>query len=303
MLLKALAALRQSCDPARDEVFVVDNGSDDGSPETVARAWPDVQLIRNPCNNGFARANNQAIARASGEFIVLLNNDAFLAADTLDRLEAAFRARPRAAVVAGQLLDAEGRMQRSAGRVPTVLDELGLGFLHRRSSDPRPDALAEVEAVVGACMAVRTSAIREAGSLDNDFFFYFEETEWCHRFRRHGWQVLLEPAARVIHLKGAGTRGKRRGAQIEMLRSRLTFYRKTMPAPVALALSAYRVLRLLLNTVVHVATVALTLGLHAGQREKLAVYGTQLLWLLRGCPWQAGLPGKCPQAYAGTAAT
>jgi len=302
MLLKALAALRQSCDPARDEVFVVDNGSDDGSAEAVMRAWPEVQLIRNPCNNGFARACNQAIARARGEFIVLLNNDAFPATDALDRFEAAFRARPRAAVVAGQLFDAEGRAQRSAGRIPTALDELGLGFLRRRPRDPRPDTLAEVEAVVGACMAVRAQAIREAGSLDNDFFFYFEETEWCHRFRRRGWQVLLEPAARVTHLKGAGTRGSRRGAQIEMLRSRLTFYRKTLPAPAALALSIYRIVRLALNTVVHVVTVALTLGMHAGQREKLAVYGAQLLWLLRGCPWQAGLPGKCPRDYVGSTA-
>lgn len=299
MLLKALAALHQSCDPARDEVFVVDNGSEDDSAETVARAWPDVQLIRNPCNNGFARANNQAIARARGEFIVLLNNDAFLAADTLDRFATVFRDRPRCAVVAAQLLDAEGRAQRSAGTIPTVLDELGLRALRRRPRVPAVNGLTEVESVVGACMAVRTAAIREAGSLDNDFFFYFEETEWCHRFRRRGWQVLLEPAARVTHLKGAGTRGLRHGAQIEMLRSRLTFYRKTMTPATALALSAYRILRLALNTVVHVATVTLTLGLHAGQRGKLAVYAAQLAWLLGGCRWQAGLPGKCPRDYSG----
>jgi hypothetical protein len=87
-----------------------------------------------------------------------------------------------------------------------------------------------------------------------------------------------------------------------MLRSRLTFYRKTMPAPVALALSAYRVLRLMVNTVVHVVTVVLTLGRHAGQREKLAIYWAQLAWLLRGCPWQAGLPGKCPRDFSGVAA-
>jgi len=299
MLLKALAALHQSCDPAQDEVWVVDNGSEDQSAETVARDWPDVRLIRNPCNNGFARANNQAIARAQGEFVVLLNNDAFLAPDALERMAAVFEKHPKAAVVAGQLLDAEGRPQRSAGRIPTALDELGLGFLRRRPRDPRPESLAEVETVVGACMAVRRTAIQDAGSLDNDFFFYFEETEWCHRFRRHGWQVLLEPAARVTHLKGASTRGRRSGAQIEMLRSRLTFYRKTLPLPVAQVLSVYRVLRLTLNTVVHLATVGLSLGLHAGQRDKLAVYWAQLAWLARGCPWSAGLPGKCPRDYEG----
>jgi len=295
MLLKALAALHQACDPARDEVFVVDNGSDDDSPARVAAAFPQVQLIRNPCNNGFARANNQAIGRARGEFVVLLNNDAFLAPDALARFEEVFRARPRCAVVAGQLLDAESRPQRSAGRIPTALDELGLGFLRRPPRAPQPQQLAEVESVVGACMAVRAAAIREAGSLDNDFFFYYEETEWCHRLRAHGWQVLLEPAARVTHLKGASTRGQRRGAQIEMLRSRLLFYRKTMPAPLALLVSASRVLRLLLNTATNLLATMLTLGLVARLRAKLGVYLSQLAWLALGCPEHWGLSGKCPR--------
>jgi N-acetylglucosaminyl-diphospho-decaprenol L-rhamnosyltransferase len=302
MLLRALTALHQACDPARDEIFVVDNGSDDGSPEQVAAAFPHVSLIRNSCNNGFARANNQAIGRAQGEFVVLLNNDAFLAADTLDRFETVFRAQPRCAVVAGQLLDAEGRPQRSAGRVPSALDELGLGFLRRTPRAPQPQQLADVESVVGACMAVRAEAIREAGSLDNDFFFYYEETEWCHRLRAHGWRVLLEPAARVTHLKGVSTRGKRRGAQIEMLRSRLTFYRKTMSAPLALLVTITRVLRLFVNTLVNLAATLLTLGLHARLREKTIIYLLQLAWLVLGCPERWGLQGKCPRGYTETAA-
>jgi len=140
---------------------------------------------------------------------------------------------------------------------------------------------------------IRSAAIREAGSLDNDFFVYYEETEWCHRLRAHGWQVMLEPAARVTHLKGVSTRGKRRGAQIEMLRSRLLFYRKTMSTPLALLLSANRVLRLLLNAATNLLAAVLTLGLHARLREKLGVYFTQLAWLSLGCPEHWGLPGKC----------
>jgi N-acetylglucosaminyl-diphospho-decaprenol L-rhamnosyltransferase len=302
MLLKALTALYAACDAARDEVFVVDNGSSDDSPAQAAAAFPDVQLIRNPCNAGFARANNQAIERARGEFVVLLNNDAFLAPDALDRFEAVFRSDARCAVVAGQLLDADGRPQRSAKRIPTALDELGLGFLRRAPRAPSPQALAEVEGVVGACMAVRSTAIREAGSLDDDFFFYYEETEWCHRLRAHGWRVLLEPAARITHLKGASTRGKRRGAQIEMLRSRLIFYRKTMPAPLALLLTANRVLRVLLNAATNLAAATLTLGLHRGLRDQCAVRLAQLGWLMLGCPWNWGLPEKCPRDRTGNAA-
>ena len=300
MLLKALAALHLACDPRRDEIFVVDNGSSDGSPEQVAAAYPHVQFIRNRCNNGFARANNQAIALATGEFFVLLNNDAFLDSNTLIRFEHVFQTNLRCAVVAGQLVDAKGLRQRSAGRVPTAFDELGLGFFQRTPRRHQPEILTEVESVVGACMAVRAAAIREAGSLDNDFFFYFEETEWCHRLRAHGWQVLLEPAARVTHLKGANTRGKRRGAQIEMLRSRLMFYRKTMNVPLAFFVTLTRVLRLLINTLVNLTVTVVTLGLLPRQREKTIVYCLQLAWLALGCPEHWGLEDKCPRDYTGT---
>jgi N-acetylglucosaminyl-diphospho-decaprenol L-rhamnosyltransferase len=280
----------------------VDNGSSDGSPEQVAAAYPQVQIIRNHCNNGFARANNQAIARAEGEFVVLLNNDAFLEAHTLTRFEYVFQTNLRCAVVAGQLVDAEGRRQRSSGRVPTALGELGLGFLQSAPRLPPPETLTEVESVVGACMAVRAAAIREAGSLDNDFFFYFEETEWCHRLRAHGWQVLLEPTARITHLKGANTRGKRRGAQIEMLRSRLAFYRKTMKAPLAFLVTLVRILRLFINTLVNLAVTVVTLGLLPRQREKTIVYCLQLAWIVLGCPEHWGLEDKCPRGYTGTTA-
>jgi GT2 family glycosyltransferase len=294
MLLKALAALHAVSDIERDEIFVVDNASTDGSPEQVTAAFPHVHLIRNPCNNGFARANNQAIAAATGEFMLLVNNDAFLESDALERFEKVFRTHARAAVVAGQLLDSEGRLQRSAGYIPTAIDELGLRFLRRRPRAPKIDGLTEVESVVGACMAIRASAIRDAGSLDGDFFFYYEETEWCHRLRARGWRVYVEPAVRVTHLKGASTRGlKRRGAQIEMLRSRLLFYRKTMSGPVAALLVLNRLARLLLNTVTNLLATMLTLGLYPRLREKLFIYLLQLAWLLRGCPEHWGLPDKC----------
>lgn len=300
MLLKALAALHAACDNARDEIFVVDNGSADGSPEKVAAAWPDVQLICNTCNNGFARACNQAIAVASGEFILLLNNDAFLAPDAIDHFEAVFRAQPRAAVVAGQLLDSDGRPQHTAVHITAVPDRAGFRLHRHTPRAPQLEGLTEVESVIGACMAVRAEAIRDAGSLDNDFFFYFEEIEWCHRMRAHGWKVLVEPAAHITHLKGASTRTLRVGAQIEALRSRLIYYRKTMSPARAFGLSAYRVLRLLLISLpAQLCLVILTLGLSRRIRERFIVYAARLAWLLCGLPESWGLPDKCPRNYTG----
>jgi N-acetylglucosaminyl-diphospho-decaprenol L-rhamnosyltransferase len=297
MLVNTLSALTRAWDETRDEVFLVDNGSSDDSLERVSATFPQTIIIRNRCNNGFARANNQAIARAAGEFILLLNSDAVLATDVLERFETDFRREPRVGAITGQLQDAAGNLQRSGGGLPTALNELGLGFLKRKSVPVEHNGLIEMETVVGACMAVRAAAIQEAGSLDNDFFFYGEDIEWCHRLRRHGWKVVVDPAARVTHIKGGATRGKRRGAQIEMLRARFQFCRKTMSPPVALFVSVVRVLRVFTNTLVNLAATVLTLGLHARIREKAIIYLMQLAWLALGGPESWGLPDKCPRGY------
>lgn len=294
MLLATLAALHLACDLQRDEILLIDNHSSDDSVNQALSQHPHLSIIRNTCNNGFARACNQGISQAHGEFVLLLNNDAQPAPDVLARIEQVFREHPTAAVVAAQLLDEQGQPQRSFGRIPTMRDEIGLF----RAREPycreiAPDVL-ETESVIGACMAVRMAAIRQAGALDDDFFFYFEETEWCYRLRQHGWLVMLARHAKVLHLKGASTRGLRVGAQIEMLRSRLTFYRKTLPPIQARLLTILRVLRLLLNTLSHLLAVVLTLGLVTKLRQKLKVYATLIIWLALGKPESWGLPDKCP---------
>lgn len=295
MLLNALSALVRAWDGTRDELFLVDNSSNDDSVERVVTAFPQAIIIRNRCNNGFARANNQAIAHATGEFILLLNSDAFVAADVLDRIEADFRREARVGVITGQLQDVVGGLQRSSGGIPTALNELGLGFLKKKPVPVEHDGLIETESVVGACMAVRAAAMQEAGSLDDDFFYYFEDIEWCHRIRRHGWKVVVDPAARITHLKGASTRGKRRGAQVEFLRAKLQFYRKTTPPLVASLLLFYRIIRLLINTTSNLLIVLLTLGLVGRFRDRLGIYFTQLAWLALGRPDHWGLPDKCPR--------
>ena len=305
MLLNTLSALVRAWDGTRDEVFLVDNGSSDDSVDRAAATFPQTIIIRNRCNNGFARANNQAIARAAGEFILLLNSDAIVAADVLDRFEADFRREPRVGAITGQLQDAAGGLQRSCGSLPTALNELGLGFLKKKPILVERDGLIETETVVGACMAVRAAAIQEAGSLDNDFFFYGEDIEWSYRLRQHGWKVVVDPAARITHIKGGATRGKRRGAQVEMLRARLQFYRKTMSPPLAHFVTSFRVLRLFINSLVNLAATLLTLGLHAKTREKTFIYFLQLAWLALGRPEHWGLPDKCqrgtdPTVISGT---
>lgn len=292
MLLKALSALRQAVRDD-DEVIVVDNGSTDASMQAVRSNFPSVSLIENGCNNGFARACNQGVATSRGRYVLFLNNDAFLPADALDRFERDFEAYPKAALIGGQLVGEDGQLQRSAGVAPTFLSELGL-LRKRKPATVDADQPVEVETLVGACMAFRRAVASDAGLLDEDFFFYFEETEWCVRLRRQGWQVMVDPRIRVTHLKGASTRAVRRDAQVEMFRSRLLYYWKTMSPPLAFLLTVWRVVRLLVNTASYLLMGLLSLGLIGKVRARLMVYLTQLAWLLAGCPARWGLPDKCP---------
>lgn len=291
MLLNALDALMRAVG-TDDEVILVDNGSTDASLTRAGAAHPAVRIVANGCNAGFARACNRGLAAARGKYVLFLNNDAFLPADALDRFAEDFEAFPNAALIGGQLVGEAGAPQRSAGVAPTFLSELGL----RRRRQPDVSNASQpvaVETLVGACMAFRRELADAAGRMDEDFFFYFEETEWCVRLRRQGWQVMVDPRIRVTHLKGASTRAVRRDAQVEMFRSRLLYYRKTMSPLRAATLTVWRVLRLLANAAAWLLAAVLTLGLAGKVRARLMVYLTQLAWLLAGCPASWGLPDKC----------
>lgn len=294
-LLRTLTALFDAVEPARDVVYLVDNGSSDDSLLRARDAYPALEVIENGCNRGYAGAINQAVPRSRSEFVLVLNNDAIVPPSLPDRFEALFRAWPRAAVIGPLLIDRDGAAQRCFGVEPTAAGEVGLRRAERRRPKLPDDEVAPVDWISGACMAVRRAAIERAGSIDDGFFFYFEDVEWCIRLRRAGWQALLDQRTRVVHEMGTSTRPVRRGAQIEALRSRLRFYRTVFPPAVAAMLSVWRLARLAVNTLSHVVLAALTLGLLTAPRAKALDYGYQLAWVVFGMPRRWGLPDKCPR--------
>ena len=212
LTLRCLGDLYADLGDATAEVFVVDNGSADDSVAAVRAGFPGVVVIEVGHNAGFGAANNLAMARATGECVLLLNTDAFVRPGTVAALVGYLRGHSRTAVVGPRLVNADGSLQRSCYKFPGP----GRAFCehtlltaafpnHRLVGDHRAwphDVEREVDFVIGACMLVRRSAIEQVGGFDEQFFMYSEETDWCRRFRDAGWATAFTPAAEVVHLNG-----------------------------------------------------------------------------------------------------
>lgn len=225
------------------EVWVVDNASPDGSAELVAERHPWAHLERLDRNAGFTAANNIPLRRwidapaGAPEHVLLLNPDTEISRAALDALRSALAADPSIGVVGPALVYPDGRFQHSAFRFPgviqTTLDLWPVDRLADRTINGRyPRARYaegrpfEVDFVLGACMLARGSALRDIGPLDEGFFMYCEEIDWCLRLRSAGWRRVCVPAARVLHHAGASSRGFRHASFVHLWRSRRRLARK-----------------------------------------------------------------------------
>jgi len=213
---------------------VVDNGSQDGTVAFVRERFPEVRVVESE-NLGLAAGWNLGIRETESRYVLLLNADAWLVGDAFSRLVAFADSRPEAAIVGPRLLNPDGTLQRSVRGFPTLW-RLATEYFFLRKLGPRSSALnafyaggfehdevREAEFVMGACMLARREAIEEVGELDEDYFLFSEETDWCFRFREAGWQVLFFPGAECVHLGGAGHGGR---LYRENLRGHLLFFWK-----------------------------------------------------------------------------
>jgi len=222
------------------ELFVVDNASSDGSVEMVQRDFPEVILIANRENLGFARAANQAIRHSRGRYILLLNPDTLVMKQALLRMVRFLDHQPLVGALGAKILTPNGNIDFRGGRhFPTPLTEF---FDQARISKVFPTSRIlgrylmgywdhkdsrEVDLLSGACMMVRSETIDEVGPLDEEFFLYGEDVEWCYRIKRAGWKIFYYAEAQIIHLGGGSTKGYPESLGIEQLRSINLFFKKS----------------------------------------------------------------------------
>jgi GT2 family glycosyltransferase len=214
LLGRCLESLQKELERLDAEVFVVDNNSSDGSAAMVAQEYPWVRLIANNENIGFAAANNQAFWLTHGSKILLLNPDAEVKPSAIRTLMQFLDDHPDAAIVAPQLLNSDGSIQRSCRGFPTFWsmssELLGLsrlfpaysGFGKYKMLDWDHNDEREVDQPEGACLLVRREILDQVGMFDEDYFMLFEEVDWCYRIKQAGWQIWFTPTAQVVHHYG-----------------------------------------------------------------------------------------------------
>jgi len=218
-LEQALLSVRKAVRDIPHEIIVVDNASTDGSVRMVRERFPDVILIANSVNAGFARANNQAMKLAKGRFISLLNPDTLVKEDTFSVILDAFGKHSEAGMIGCRVLNPDGSLQLSCRRsFPTpwvsITRLLGLSWLFPKNrlfgrynlTYLDPDSAAEVDAISGSFMNVRREVIESAGMLDERFFMYGEDLEWCYQIKERGWKIMYIPDTSIVHYKGESSR-------------------------------------------------------------------------------------------------
>jgi hypothetical protein len=238
-LERCLDSLHEHPPAASHEVIVVDNGSSDGSLE-AARRRSDVRVLAIGSNRGFAAANNAGIQASAGESLLLLNSDTIVPAGAIDRLLAALERHPEAAAAGPRLVDAHGRAELSFGRMIGPITEWRQQRLMRRHSRADAAAVALIERmtraeqfpdwVSGACLLVRRADAEAVGLLDERFFMYTEDVDFCAALRARGRRILFTPEAEIVHLRGRSAASAPAATRAAYRRSHLAFYEKHHPA-------------------------------------------------------------------------
>jgi GT2 family glycosyltransferase len=216
------------------EIIVIDNGSRDGSVEMVRSEFPESVVIENRRNVGFAAANNQGLRECTGRYVLLLNPDTELKAGALKRMIDFMDAHPAVGAVGPRLVNPDGSLQESCYPAPTLFRELWrllhFDLLHPIALYPMEkwslDQPRKVETIQGACLLLRHETVAQVGILDEKFFVYTEEIDYCRRIALAGWKLLWVPTAVVIHHGGQATRQVAGKMFIQLYRSKLLYFRK-----------------------------------------------------------------------------
>ncbi len=235
------------------EVIYVDNASNDNTVDMVRKEFPDVKIIENEVNQGFIKANNQGIEIAQSRYVLLLNSDTVVLDNAIAEIVSFADKHPQAAVVGCKVLNPDYTLQRNCFMYPSVLNIfLAATYLYKLFQRSKFfgrermtwwdfDDVREVETVCGSCALVRKEAIDQVGLMDERYFVYGDDPDWCYRFKKNGWKILFTPNSKIIHYVGQTTKQMPREFILQGWGSKLIFmklHRNKLTFPLGCMLAA-----------------------------------------------------------------
>lgn len=237
-LFECLESLEKELNEYHAEIIVVDNGSVDGSSEMVRERFPGVVLIENQENLGFAKANNIGILRSEGKYIYFVNSDVKILNGCIKLMTNYMEKHSNVGLLGPKVLNADHTIQPSCKHFPTLLRSfcraVALDSLFPKTrffegefmTCSSSDTIQPVDIIVGCFWMVRRTAIEEVGLLDERFFIYSEDKDWCKRFHEAGWAVIYFPEAKIIHYGGASSANTPIRFYLEMQKANLQYWEK-----------------------------------------------------------------------------
>jgi len=292
-VMACLETLKQYLGDVHAEIIAVDNASTDGTPDLIVQRFPNVKLIRNPGNFGFARANNIGIQHSTGEYLAFVNSDVVFIENSLAPMLDYMAAHPDIGMSGPQMLDTQHQIARSTMRFPTVWNTLSralaLDALFKSPNffeghlmlDFNHSVTTDVDVLAGWFWLVRRTALDKVGPLDEEFFMYGEDIDWCYRFHNSGERVVFFAATKAIHIGGASSSVAPVRFSVEKQRANWQVFRKHF--------GFAKRLGLLLTEILHNATRAIGYGIlyalkQSDRQASLLKYQRSVAclgWLLR----------------------
>lgn len=276
------------------EVIVVDNNSSDSSAEMTCTKFPDVKLIVNDTNKGLAAAINQGLGIALGRYVLLLNSDTLICEQTIDKTLAYAQGRPDLGIVSCQVVDSDGRIAMTSFSFPSPWNLFcrlsGLASTFKNSKLFGAERMLwwdrksrrQVDVVSGSFMMVRREAIKQVGRMDEDYFLYYEETDWCYRFARAGWKTVFWPGARIIHIGDQSSQKEALKMFVQFHKSLLIFFKKHYGLPVYLLARLMLIFNSGLRSLVGI-TMAGLMRITGKDRISRREQARKCWWVLRYC--------------------
>jgi len=267
------------------EILVVDNGSSDNSAEVIEKQFPHVRLIKNKENAGYAQANNQAIGESKGRYVLLLNPDTIILNNAIEKMVDFLSKNKDIGILGPKIFRRDGSLQISCYRfyslsslfsTKILFTRFGKGWFYKNFDYNQTK---EVDVVAGACLLIKREMIKNVGLLDERFFMYSEEADWCFRAKKSGWKVVFYPEAEIIHLIGASSENIQEEMDVEAYRSQTKFFNKHFSKKKAKAMKTLLFAGVLLRVIV--LNFLICFKPTKDNKRRLQKYRTVLKWYLK----------------------